>query len=110
MVQWTLSMKYLNNKTTCVLETSRNFQNSVGRGVTRDKWGVPFVHELLTKMAFNKQQYESLPGKDGGNPPVIMASEKPPIVNQPAKLSPTEEYVLNLDPATVSGEFEFLFV
>ncbi len=53
-------------------------------------------------MALNKQQYESLPGKDGGEP--VMASDKP-IVSQPAKLSATEEYVLNLDPATVSGKF-----
>lgn len=60
------------------------------------------MNELLTNMAHNKQQYESLPGKNGGEP--TMASEKP-IVNQPVKLSATEEYVLNLDPATVAGEF-----
>ena len=38
----------------------------------------------------------------GGEP--TMASEKP-IVNQPVKLSATEEYVLNLDPNTVAGKF-----
>lgn len=59
-------------------------------------------------MAFNKQQYESLPGKDGGER--TMASEGKPIVNQPAKLSATEDYVLNLDPATVSGKFVLRFV
>ena len=56
-------------------------------------------------MALNKQQYEALPGKDGGER--AMASEGKPIVSQPTKLSPTEEYVLNLDPATVSGKFAF---
>jgi len=56
-------------------------------------------------MALNKQQYEALPGKDGGER--AMASQGNPIVSQPAKLSPTEEYVLNLDPATVSGKFAF---
>ena len=55
-------------------------------------------------MALNKQQYEALPGKDGGER--VMASEKP-VVNQPTKLSATEEYVLNLDPATVAGKFAF---
>ena len=59
------------------------------------------MHELLTNMAHNKQQYEALPGQDG-----VMASEKP-VVSQPAKLSATEEYVLNLDPGTVSGKFAF---
>ena len=54
-------------------------------------------------MAFNKQQYESLPGKDGGER--AMASVGKPVVSQPTKLSATEEYVLNLDPATVSGKF-----
>lgn len=63
------------------------------------------MHELLTNMALNKQQYEALPGKDGGER--AMASEGKPIVSQPTKLSPTEEYVLNLDPATVSGKFAF---
>lgn len=79
----------------------RNFEqlSMAWRGINR---ACTLVHELLTKMAFNKQQYESLPGKDGVTPPV-MASEKP-IVNQPAKLSPTEEYVLNLDPATVASK------
>lgn len=62
------------------------------------------MHELLTNMALNKQQYEALPGKDGGER--VMASEKP-VVNQPTKLSATEEYVLNLDPATVAGKFAF---
>ena len=56
-------------------------------------------------MALNKQQYEALPGKDGGER--VMASEGKPVVNQPTKLSATEEYVLNLDPATVAGEFAF---
>ena len=63
------------------------------------------MHELLTNMALNKQQYEALPGKDGGER--VMASEGKPVVNQPVKLSPTEEYVLNLDPATVAGKFAF---
>jgi len=56
-------------------------------------------------MALSKQQYETLPGKDGGER--IMATEGKPVVSQPTKLSATEEYVLNLDPATVSGKFAF---
>ena len=67
----------------------------------QNKTGRTPLHELLTNMAHNKQQYEALPGKDG-----VMASEKP-VLSQPTKLSPTEEYVLNLDPATVSGKFAF---
>ncbi|CAH3034731.1 unnamed protein product [Porites lobata] len=50
----------------------------------------------------HKQQYESLPGKNGGEPPMA-SKEATVIVSQPAKLSPTEEYVLNLDPNTVAG-------
>lgn len=53
-------------------------------------------------MAHNKQQYESLPGKDVAEP--LMASKgETVIVSQPSKLSATEEYVLNLDPNVVSG-------
>lgn len=51
----------------------------------------------------HKQQYESLPGKNGGEPPMA-SKEATVIVSQPAKLSPTEEYVLNLDPSAVAGK------
>lgn len=54
----------------------------------------------------HKQQYESLPGKNGGEPPMA-SKEATVIVSQPAKLSPTEEYVLNLDPNTVAGRQKY---
>ena len=55
----------------------------------------------------HKQQYESLPGKVGGEPEMARKDEKV-IVSQPSKLSATEEYVLNLDPNTVSGKKMYL--
>ena len=54
----------------------------------------------------HKQQYESLPGKNGGEAPMA-SKEATVIVSQPAKLSPTEEYVLNLDPNTVAGKQKY---
>ena len=52
----------------------------------------------------HKQQYESLPGKDGGEPAMANKGE-PVVLSQPTKLSATEEYVLNLDPNEVAGKF-----
>lgn len=49
-----------------------------------------------------KQQYQSLPGKDGGEPEMANKGE-PVVLSQPTKLSATEEYVLNLDPNEVAG-------
>ena len=51
----------------------------------------------------NKQQYESLPGKDSSDKEMSGAEGKPVVLSQPMKLSATEEYVLNLDPNAVAG-------
>ena len=56
----------------------------------------------------HKQQYEPLPGKNGGNPPAMASKGETVIVSQPTKMSETEEYVLNLDPNTVAGKLTIL--
>ena len=53
----------------------------------------------------HKQQYEPLPGKNGGDAPAMASKGETVIVSQPTKMSETEEYVLNLDPNTVAGKF-----
>lgn len=55
-----------------------------------------------------KQQYESLPGKDGGEPEMANKGE-PVVLSQPTKLSATEEYVLNLDPNEVAGKLKIFY-
>lgn len=52
-----------------------------------------------------RQQYETLPGKDISEREMSGTKGGPVVLSQPTKLSATEEYVLNLDPNEVAGKW-----
>lgn len=52
-----------------------------------------------------RQQYETLPGKDISEKEMSGTKGGPVVLSQPTKLSATEEYVLNLDPNEVAGKW-----
>ena len=52
-----------------------------------------------------RQQYEALPGKDTSEKEMSGTKGEPVVLGQPMKLSATEEYVLNLDPSEVAGQW-----